>query len=79
MNIRILDKLCCPVCLGELTLYPFVEENIKYLQHAPTMLEGDNSDINEDNARVIKEGVLLCQQCKIWYPILFLCTRNACL
>jgi SAM-dependent methyltransferase len=69
MNVRILDELCCPVCLGELTLYPFVEESIKYLQHLPTKLEGEEGYSNEYNERVIKEGVLLCQQCKIWYPI----------
>jgi uncharacterized protein YbaR (Trm112 family)/ubiquinone/menaquinone biosynthesis C-methylase UbiE len=69
MNVRILDKLCCPLCRGELTLSSFVEESIKYLQHPPTILEGEEGYINEENERVIKEGVLLCQQCKVWYPI----------
>jgi uncharacterized protein YbaR (Trm112 family)/ubiquinone/menaquinone biosynthesis C-methylase UbiE len=69
MNVRILDKLCCPLCQGELTLNSFVEESIKYLQHPPTMLEGEEGYVNEDDERVIKAGVLLCQQCKIWYPI----------
>jgi SAM-dependent methyltransferase len=46
-----------------------VEESIKYLQHQHPILEGKESDTNEDNRKIIKEGVLLCQHCKIWYPI----------
>jgi uncharacterized protein YbaR (Trm112 family)/ubiquinone/menaquinone biosynthesis C-methylase UbiE len=71
MNVNILDKLCCPSCLGDLTLHSFIEERIKYLQHPATILEGEQSYINEDDEdeKVIKEGVLLCRQCKIWYPI----------
>ena len=69
MNVRILDKLCCPLCLGDLTLHSFVEESIKYLQQPPAMLEGEEEYINEDHERVIKDGVLLCQRCRIWYPI----------
>jgi ubiquinone/menaquinone biosynthesis C-methylase UbiE/uncharacterized protein YbaR (Trm112 family) len=69
MNVSVLDKLRCPVCLGELTLNSFVEESIKHLQHRPTMLEGEEGYIKEDNERVVKEGVLLCQHCKSWYPI----------
>jgi uncharacterized protein YbaR (Trm112 family)/SAM-dependent methyltransferase len=69
MNVRILDKLCCPLCLGELTLSSFVEESIKYLQHPPALLEDEEGCINGDDERVIKDGVLLCQQCKIWFPI----------
>ena len=69
MNVRILDKLCCPLCLGELTLYSFMKESIKYSQHPSTMLEGEEGYANEANEITIKDGVLLCQQCKIWYPI----------
>jgi SAM-dependent methyltransferase len=48
-----------------------VEENVKYLPLSPTPLESTEGGINEDEdmARVIKDGVLLCQQCRIWYPI----------
>jgi hypothetical protein len=61
MNIRILNKLCCPLCLGDLTLHSFVEESIKYLQKLPTILEGEEAGSSEDNERIIKDGVLLCQ------------------
>ena len=42
---------------------------MKYVQHPAIMVESEDSYLNEDNERVVKDGVLLCQQCKIWYPI----------
>ncbi len=69
MKARILDKLCCPFCLGDLTLHAFVEESVKHLQYSPCEVERGETAIGDGHERVIKEGVLLCQQCKIWYPI----------
>jgi SAM-dependent methyltransferase/uncharacterized protein YbaR (Trm112 family) len=69
MNVNILNKLCCPLCLGALSLHSFVEESIKYLPQPPTILESKEEYIHDDSERVIKDGVLLCQQCRTWYPI----------
>jgi ubiquinone/menaquinone biosynthesis C-methylase UbiE/uncharacterized protein YbaR (Trm112 family) len=55
--------------MGGLTLISFVEESIKYLQHQGSILEGRGCGANEDDRMIIKDGVLLCQNCKVWYPI----------
>jgi uncharacterized protein YbaR (Trm112 family)/ubiquinone/menaquinone biosynthesis C-methylase UbiE len=68
MNDKILNRLCCPLCRGELTLHSFAEESVSHSQHDLRRGGGIGYE-NTWNDRIIKEGILLCQACKIWYPI----------
>ena len=43
MNAKILNKLCCPMCKGELSLTSFLEENVECPQHG-TMSEGSQGE-----------------------------------
>src|SRR5271165_265751 len=65
MKLELLDFLCCPVCGGDLKLNSFREERAQ-------MVEGPGTEPGGACGceRVIREGVLACAQCRVWYPIL---------
>ena len=54
--------------MGQLALHSFVEESVEYLQHQ-SIVEGKEDKGEKNNERMVKTGVLLCQDCKVWYPI----------
>jgi uncharacterized protein YbaR (Trm112 family) len=62
----ILSTLCCPTCKGDLILEAFIEENIEYFHQD----SDETKDCDQEKTeRVVKEGVLLCQHCGVWYSI----------
>ena len=55
MNVRIINLLCCPSCGGDLILREF---------HA------GNGELGDQPASdAVECGVLLCDACRIWYPV----------
>jgi uncharacterized protein YbaR (Trm112 family)/ubiquinone/menaquinone biosynthesis C-methylase UbiE len=66
--VRILDRLCCPTCREELDLRSFIEENMKCMRD-DSIPDRSNGPERKSDERTIKEGVLLCRNCKVWYPI----------
>jgi ubiquinone/menaquinone biosynthesis C-methylase UbiE/uncharacterized protein YbaR (Trm112 family) len=65
MKNRLQELLCCPTCGGNLGLRVFAEE----------IVDTDKTcrDVQHDlqtSARVVKEGVMSCSSCRVWYPIL---------
>ena len=64
MNVTVLNRLCCPLCKGELSLTPFLEESLEWLQHEP-LPEASKSVGATVGERIIKEGVLLCSKCNM--------------
>ena len=68
MNLKrnSLRMLCCPTCKCDLILKIFIEETIERTSYLP--YESPLSD-EATLERIVKEGVLLCQHCKTWYPI----------
>ena len=64
MNAKILNRLCCPICEGLLSIQPFLEEEAESLVPIAGEKEHD-----KEGERIIKEGVLLCTDCKVWFPI----------
>ena len=65
---KILNTLCCPLCKSELILKAFVEESrdLSLDKTAPSL---SKEIVAKSSHRKIKEGVLLCSQCKVYYPI----------
>jgi uncharacterized protein YbaR (Trm112 family)/ubiquinone/menaquinone biosynthesis C-methylase UbiE len=61
---RLRDLLCCPVCGGDLNLNAFVEERVQMAQPESVQYRG------LDHETVVKEGVLSCARCRVWYPVL---------
>ena len=66
MNRTILNTLCCPTCKNALNLESFIEENIECADYGPDKTAHSNEKKIE---RIVKEGVLLCENCRVWYPI----------
>ena len=64
MDLRMLARLRCPSCRGELELKSFAEESLDSA--------GSTAENKEPGRRIIKDGCLLCHECRVWYPI------NAC-
>ena len=64
MNTRLLDRLRCPLCKGELDLRSFLEESVECSPRDSTSNGGEGS------VQAVKEGALLCPECRVWYPIL---------
>lgn len=64
----LLSKLRCPVCKNVLELVPFQEETVR-LSAASRPSTRRHDACPEQDLSVIKEGVLLCAKCKVWYPI----------
>ena len=56
MNHRLQEMLCCPSCGADLTMYPFEKDW--------TEIQG------QVNTVVIKDGVLCCEHCRVWYPVM---------
>jgi SAM-dependent methyltransferase/uncharacterized protein YbaR (Trm112 family) len=64
---KMLNTLCCPLCSEELVLNTFIEESIEFV---PNNHESMGEELlNKSSGRRIKEGVLLCSACKVYYPI----------
>jgi len=66
MNQKILNRLCCPLCKSALVANPFVEESIQCSARFDYCAKNSGSTSVE---KIIKDGVLLCQACNVWYPI----------
>ena len=64
MNVRGIKKLCCPMCKGHLTLETIEKENIELQEK-----ELSNKNCDSGTEEVIKEGLLICNNCKVWYPV----------
>lgn len=60
MLARLSEHLKCPECHEGLQLHPFGEELV-------AMKDVTSGMTSEE--RVIREGVLLCEKCRAWYPI----------
>jgi len=73
MNLKAIKKLCCPMCEGHLVLEAIETENIKF--HDKELSTKSNSLNSEEGMfeyaveEEIKEGLLICNDCKVWYPI----------
>jgi SAM-dependent methyltransferase/uncharacterized protein YbaR (Trm112 family) len=61
MKARIADRLRCPKCRSTLDLRSFSEEQVA-VHRGP-------SPGRSEPERVVKDGVLLCGSCRIWYPV----------
>jgi len=68
VKISILKILRCPICTSELSLHSFVQETIECPEDNCMHQTGHNPRSNGIE-KVIKEGILLCTKCKVWYPI----------
>ncbi len=64
MNVRGIKKLCCPMCKGHLAIETIEKEKLE-------LQEEDLSNNNDDpnTGEVVKEGLLICNNCKVWYPV----------
>jgi len=54
------ERLRCPMCHDSVQLRPFADEMVAMAVTQPGGPRGE---------RVVKQGVLLCERCRIWYPI----------
>lgn len=68
MNPFATDDLACPTCKGGLQLTVFHEEprSVGSEDRARAVLLGIDPD---SLSRVVREGVLTCSACAIWYPV----------
>jgi ubiquinone/menaquinone biosynthesis C-methylase UbiE/uncharacterized protein YbaR (Trm112 family) len=58
--------LCCPSCAGELALRVFRDE----LAPVATADNEAGSRWRERNQMAVVEGLLLCDACRVWYPVM---------
>lgn len=65
MKSSLKDMLCCPTCTGDLELQAFSEETVPMAENFDSLHYAPRS-----SQRVVKEGVLICGACRVWYPIL---------
>jgi uncharacterized protein YbaR (Trm112 family) len=67
MHNKILNRLCCPACKGNLFAASFLEGQ----EHSGNEEANHNFTYNMGTADndMIEYGVLLCNICKIWFPI----------
>jgi ubiquinone/menaquinone biosynthesis C-methylase UbiE/uncharacterized protein YbaR (Trm112 family) len=66
MLSRALSKLRCPMCKGTLEVVAFEQESLHLDdQQRSTM----RALAEERTVTVVKEGVLLCAHCKVYYPL----------
>jgi SAM-dependent methyltransferase len=65
---KLLENLCCPLCQSALILKPFIEEAINSVPDK-TEIGVEEKSVIQASQRRIKEGVLLCHECKVYYPI----------
>lgn len=68
MKRRLVDRLCCPLCRGQLSLVPFAEEELECGEPPTGAAVGDDTT-DPVIEPVIREGLLLCGICSVWYPI----------
>jgi SAM-dependent methyltransferase/uncharacterized protein YbaR (Trm112 family) len=61
MKARIVERLSCPICRCKLHLWPFVDERIAVYRGENPKHCGEELDV--------KVGVVVCEQCRVWYPI----------
>ena len=68
MNIKGLSQLRCPVCSGTLSTVPFQENQIELSRDD---LGNFKEQILDEGflKRVVEEGILLCEACRVYYPI----------
>lgn len=67
MNLLGLGKLRCPVCAGQLTQEAFASEEVDI---DVAVLRQRTPEADAELARhVVREGVLICPACRVWYPI----------
>jgi len=68
MNVNILSVLCCPICKGNLSAEPFFEEKVVCSQD--NFRPNESKQLKKASANsLVKEGILLCNNCMTWYPI----------
>jgi SAM-dependent methyltransferase/uncharacterized protein YbaR (Trm112 family) len=65
---KLSKSLCCPLCEGELILKSFIEEAIESIPNQTDLTSSEKS-LTQGSQRRIKEGALLCSECKVYYPI----------
>jgi SAM-dependent methyltransferase len=66
MHERILSRLCCPTCKAELSLCIYSKENFEGIARSSS--EADKF-VDSGVETIVREGVFLCSNCKVWYPI----------
>src|SRR5437016_383468 len=80
MKYRLMSLLCCPVCSGHLKLTVLDERKISFKQSA-NVAHGEKpyrtlacphgvvGDCEECSTKDIREGILRCQECSEFFPI----------
>ena len=66
---RIIDRLACPICSGDLSLSAFTETRIKVSQDQRTLAIA-RGILESDLDRYIDAGLLLCSACYTYFPII---------
>lgn len=66
MNSRILSKLRCPKCKGALGLRAF---DVEQLPFSSPSQEKPGHRPEAGTGTIVKEGILLCEGCHVWYPV----------
>ncbi len=73
MNLRGIKKLSCPMCKGHLVLETIEKErfelHVKELTARCNVLNTEEEMFKNSIHEIIKEGLLICNSCKVWYPI----------
>ncbi len=67
MNRHGISQLRCPHCKRELVLHVFAEERIE-VDEAALRWRAPEADL-ESVRTVVREGVLICHACSVWYPV----------
>jgi len=62
VDASIVNRLCCPICSSDLRLTAFEVESVEQEGGVPA----DNSSTIRT---IVRDGLLLCDRCKVWYPI----------
>lgn len=67
---RFVDFLRCPCCEGSIVLLPL--EEIKVDLKPDTYAKGEKLGVKpEELNKYVESGILLCEHCKYWFPILY--------
>lgn len=68
MNVSLMRTICCPLCKSDLSLHRILAETTSLL--SPEARRGDDGTVLDGESNgVIREGLLLCSSCRVWYPI----------
>lgn len=67
MHKKILGRLCCPACKGDLIAASFLESQDCAANEESNHSVSCDRDTVDNN--IIEYGVLLCDTCKKWFPI----------